>query len=189
MQSKLAKKIWSSHKERICLQLCTPLYRMKPFPWNWVLIIFDAGVFMVPRLLVICSRAINYYHLSNSEPNMVYHLNIFMAIRKTIDIIKHRPRIDHCHLLALTRNVAAILVRSSAPLSVICLTGAMKCRWILNWFSRDFFLCKHHTYRHDTGHMVWHFLIFIIELTVIEYSDMRYMWWMIGILQNSTVLC
>ena len=48
----------------------------------------------------------------------------------SIDIIKSRRRIDRYCLLALTSRGAAILERSTAPLSVICLAGAMSCQRI-----------------------------------------------------------
>ena len=95
--------------------------------------------------------------------------------------IKNRRGIDRYCLLTLTSREAAILDRSSAPLSVISLAGAMKCQriksiitcWIQNRILRGFF-CKHNTCRHDTGHMIPRILIFIVGLTVIEYFGMWY---------------
>ena len=63
-----------------------------------------------------------------------------------IDVIQSRRRIDRCCLLAPTSRGAAILDRSTAPLSVICSAGVMNCQriefiiphWIRNWFSRNF---------------------------------------------------
>ena len=47
-----------------------------------------------------------------------------------IDIIKNRCCIDCYCLLVLTSRGAAILDRSTAPLSVICLAGAINCQRI-----------------------------------------------------------
>ncbi len=48
----------------------------------------------------------------------------------TIDIILDRRPIDRYCLLALTSGGAAILNRSPAPFTVMCLAGAMSCQRI-----------------------------------------------------------
>ena len=48
----------------------------------------------------------------------------------TIDIIKSARRIDRYYLQALISRGAAILEGATAPLSVICLAGAMSCQRI-----------------------------------------------------------
>ncbi len=49
---------------------------------------------------------------------------------RTIDIILDRRPIDRYCLLALTSGGAAILNRSPAPFTVMCLAGAMSCQRI-----------------------------------------------------------
>ncbi len=53
-----------------------------------------------------------------------------MSIVQTIDIILDRRPIDRYCLLALTSGGAAILNRSPAPFTVMCLAGAMSCQRI-----------------------------------------------------------
>ncbi len=57
------------------------------FPLDWVRAYFNASMIRVSRLLVICSRKKIYiYHSIKLELNMVYPLNISMAIFK-LDIL------------------------------------------------------------------------------------------------------
>ena len=95
----------------------------------------------------------------------------------TIDILYDRRSIECYRLLALTRRGAAILEWSSAPLSVIRLAGTVNelSAHLINHTSlntTDFHAFFGHTCSYDKGHMVWRVLLFIVGLTLIEYSDM-----------------